>query len=274
MLKRILYTLLINICCIASMQAADKYRSASDSIRNVRDSLQRVNPDVLKTKPIGRYDRGIINYRFIPKGHKIFGITASYSNYDSNDSKMFNLLEDLNYYGKTIRVNPFAGYFYKDNLMLGVKLGYTQTIAQLDNIGLAIEDLDFSLSDMRLSETMYSGTIFHRSYVGLDAGKRFGLFNETNLAFSTGNSSFTRIADNEPVVTETSITEMRLGINPGISVFIMQNVAAEFSFGVAGLTYRHEKQTINQVDSGSRKNSGANFKINLMNINIGVTVCL
>ena len=183
-------------------------------------------------------------------------------------------MEDVNYNGKTVRVNPFAGYFYRDNLMIGVKLGYSQTNVQLDNLSLVIDDLDFSLSNMKYTETLYSGTIFHRSYVGLDAGKRFGLFNETNLAFSTGNSNFSRQVDGEPYVTQTAVTQIRLGINPGVCVFIMENVAAEFSLGVAGLTYRKEKQTINDIDSGSRRNSGANFKINLFNIYIGVTVCL
>lgn len=275
MLKRCIYFLLFNFCCsVVVLGANNRGKMVTDSISNVRNSLQNNNPDILKTKPIGRYDRGILNYRFIPKGYKMFGMTASYMNYDSKDSKFLSLLEGLNYHGKTARVNPFAGYFFRDNQMIGLKLGYSHTIAQLDNIDLAIEDLDLSLADMRLSETLYSGTIFHRSYVGLDMGRRFGLFNEINLSFTTGTSSFTRLKEGKPVNTETSIKEIQLGISPGISIFIMQNVAAELSVGVAGLTYRDQQQKINQVESGSFRNSGANFKINILNINIGVTVCL
>ncbi|MEG1617773.1 MAG: hypothetical protein RR202_13275 [Bacteroidales bacterium] len=241
------------------------------------DSLyteKKADPDILKMKAIGRYDRGIINYRFIPKGQKMFGVTASYAGYDSNDSQLLSILEELNYYAKTLRVNPFIGYFYKDNQVVGVKLGYANTFARLDNVSLAMDDLDFTLSDIQLSETLFNTVIYHRSYVGLDSGRRFGLFNETYLSYNSGNSSFSRLADEKPVLTETRINQIQLGINPGISVFMMQNVCAEFSFGVAGITYRSEKQKIDQVESGSFKRSGANFKINLLNINIGVTVCL
>lgn len=67
-----------------------------------------------------------------------------------------------------------------------LKLGYNHTVAQLDNLALNMDDLDFSLKDIRYTEDTYSLGLFHRSYVGLDAGRRFGLFNETTLSFNTG----------------------------------------------------------------------------------------
>lgn len=42
--------------------------------------------------------------------------------------------------------------------------------------------------------------------------------------------------------TDTSINQLNVGINPGIAIFIMPNVGAEVSFGVAGFTYNWEKQ--------------------------------
>ena len=204
--------------------------------------------DIIHTRAIGRFDRGIKNYRFIPKDF------------------------DCNF--RTFSVKPFWGYAIRDNLVVGMKLGYNHTIAQLDNVSLAVEDLDVSLKDMRYAEDTYSAAVFHRSYVGLDHGKRFGLFNETTLSYNRGTSSFSRGTGDNLKRTETTLNELHLGINPGLAVFIMQNVCAEVSFGVVGFKYRIEKQKNNLGETGKRRSSGANFKINLFNINIGITLCM
>ncbi len=271
-MKRILPILFGLLTCFSAHAVSRHYRN--DSIRSMRDSLQRYDPDVLKTKAIGRYDRGIINYRFIPKGHKLFGVTASYANSVSDNSNMLLLLTDLDYSFKSMRVNPFAGYFVRDNIMIGVKFGYNNQQIRIDNSALNVEDLDFSLANIALSQRIYSSALFHRSYVGLDRGRRFGVFNETSLGLTTGDATFSRLEDGRPKVTDTSITQIELGISPGLAVFIMQNVSAEVSFGLIGFNYRHESQTVNNEKAGSFSSSGANFKINLLNINIGITVCL
>ena len=54
----------------------------------------------------------------------------------------------------------------------------------------------------------------------------------------------------------------------------MENISAELSFGVAGFKYREENQTTNGESSGWRKSSGANFKINILNISIGIVAYL
>lgn len=231
--------------------------------------------NIIRTKAIGRFDRGIKNYRFIPKKKWIGGLTFSYVNFDSDDSSLlFSILKDFDCNFRTFSVKPFWGYAIRDNLVVGMKLGYNHTIAQLDNISLDVEDLDVSLKDIRYAEDTYSVAAFHRSYVGLDRGKRFGLFNETTLSYNTGTSSFSRGIGEGLKRTETTVNELHLGINPGLAVFIVQNVCAEVSFGVVGFKYRVEKQKNNLGETGKRRDSGANFKINLFNINIGITLCM
>ena len=70
--------------------------------------------------------------------------------------------------------------------------------------------------------------------------------------------------------TKTTTSEIKLGLNPGFCVFIMNNISTSVSFGVAGLRYGTIKQTTNNEETGSRRSSGADFKINLFNINIGM----
>lgn len=232
--------------------------------------------DIIHTKAIGRFDRGIKNYRFIAKKKWMGGLTFSYVNFDSDDSSLlYSILKDFDCNFRTFALKPFFGYAVRDNIVVGMKLGYNHTIAELGNIALNIdEDLDISLKDMRYTEDTYSIALFNRSYVGLDPGKRFGLFNETTLSYNSGSSSFSRGTGETFKRTDTTVNEIHLGINPGLAVFIVQNVCAEISLGVVGFKYRFEKQKTNTGETGRRRSSGADFKINLFNINIGLTFCM
>ncbi|MGL4993862.1 MAG: hypothetical protein ACRC6R_07040 [Bacteroidales bacterium] len=232
--------------------------------------------DIIRTRAIGRFDRHITNYRFIPQKKWIGGVTFSYVNYESSESSiLFSLLKDFTSNARTLKFRPYIGYALRDNVVIGMEFGYNHTVANLDNISLKIDDdLDFTMSGIRLTEDLYTIATFHRSYVGLDPGKRFGLFNETALTYKKGTASFARTQAEQPKRTDTDIQEINLGINPGVSVFIMQNVSAEVSFGIVGFKYRSEKQRNTLGEEGSRRSSGANFKINLFNINLGISVCI
>ena len=230
---------------------------------------------IIFTKPVGRYDRGITNFRFIPKHKWIGGITFSVYNFESDNSRLlFSLLKDINMNLRTLSVNPFVGYAVKDNVVVGLKFGYSRISGGVDNLSLNVEDLDVSLKDIRYSDDSYSFSLFHRSYIGLDQKGIFGLFNETTLGYNTGSGRFSRGKDDTLKYTDSTVNQLHVGINPGIAIFIMPNVGAEVSFGVAGFTYNWEKQKKSNGEVGKRTNSGANFRINLFNINIGITVCI
>lgn len=231
--------------------------------------------DLLKMKAIGRYDRGIKNFRYIPRKKWLGGLTFSYSNFDSADNRLlFSYIQDFSMNLRSFSVKPFVGYAFRDNQILGLKLGYNHTVGSLDNFSFDVdEDLSFTLKDLRYAEDVYSFALFHRSYVGLDSNKRFGFFNELSLGYNNGSSSFQRKEEEQTKRSETRVHELNLGVKPGLSVFIMQNVAAEVSIGVVGFKYRSEKQKDENGVEGSRRSSGANFKINLFNINIGIVAC-
>lgn len=114
--------------------------------------------------------------------------------------------------------------------------------------------------------------MFYRTYVGLSAMKRFGVFNDVDLSFGSGSSRFKRYYGGELRDTRTNTTSVSLNFSPGLCVFIMDNVSFNVSFGVFGVSMRHEKQITNNVVEGSRTSSGANFKFNLFNINFGLGV--
>ena len=62
--------------------------------------------------------------------------------------------------------------------------------------------------------------------------------------------------------------------SPGITCFINDFTAVEASVAVAGLNFNWYEQTKDQVHSGKRHSSSANFKINILSIDLGIVFYL
>ncbi|MCD8043743.1 MAG: hypothetical protein LUH10_11835 [Tannerellaceae bacterium] len=222
-----------------------------------------------------RFNRKIENYLYAPKGSWMVGLTVSYLTFDSKESQLLSLLKDFDCTAYTVQVNPFFSYFFRDNLSAGIRFSYGRTFGRLDNLELDFgDDLDLSVNDVFYQQQIYTGTGFVRTYIGLDKEKRFGLFNETSISFGGGTAKFVSGKGEAVTGTYSEIRKLNVGFKPGLSVFIMNNAAVEVSFGVAGFNYRKETQITDQVEESVFRNSGANFKINLFNINIGIIICI
>lgn len=230
-------------------------------------------PFILHQTNLGRHDRGLFNYLFIPRGQWQFGLTASYGELNTDDIQLLDVLSDVNLNGKMYSVRPSVSYFFKHNQSVGFKVAYNRAEGNIGSLGLDIDDdMNFHLSDVSYKSTTFSGALTYRNYVGLDRNKRFAVFNEADLSFTSGTSDFERQINSEPRLTHTRINEVALNFSPGVCIFIMENVSFNLSFGVFGLHYRTEKQNTNGVDEGTRHSSGANFRFNIFNINFGLGV--
>jgi hypothetical protein len=228
---------------------------------------------ILPQRNFGRYDRGLFNFLFIPKGQWTFGLMASYGELSTDDTQLLNVITNLDFKGKMYSIKPSFGYFIGNNQSIGLKFNYTRGEATLGSLGVDIdEDLNFSLKDVSYYSNSYSVGVFYRTYVGLSTMKRFGVFNDVDLSFGSGSARFKRYYDGELRDTRTNTTSVSLNFSPGLCVFIMDNVSFNVSFGVFGVNIKHEKQLTNNVLDGSRTSSGANFKFNLFNINFGLGV--
>ena len=270
------------ICpAVASAQTVDSLEVYSEfspePTGNILDQKVIVGNDtvsiILPQRNFGRYDRGLFNFLFIPKGQWSFGLTASYGEFNSDDVQILSLIKDFDFKGKMYSIKPTIGYFVANNQSIGLKFNYTRGEADLGSLSVDIDDdLNFSLKDVSYYSNTYSIGVFYRTYVGLSTDKRFGVFNEVALSFGSGSSRFKRYYGGELRDTRTNITSASLNFSPGVCVFIMDNVSFNVSFGVFGVSLRNEKQITNGVEEGSRFSSGANFKFNLFNINFGLGV--
>lgn len=275
-----------------------KYIYVPDSLQNdvirlldghsrVVDDYNRLDPDeltiykgdtipmVLRSINLGRYDRGLSNLLYVPKGVWAVGLTVSYGELSIKDLDVFDLVSDVTLGGHMFSIKPYLQYFIRNNLAVGLKFGYYSARGNCDNLGLDIDDdINFSLNDIYYRSESYSAAVTLSQYIGLGRRSRFGVYNEIELAFKTGNSDFSRPISGKPKLTSTTTSEAQINFSPGVQVFIMKNVAFHVSFGVFGFNFKNEKQKEDGVDLGSRFSSGANFRFNIFNINFGIGVLL
>lgn len=256
---------------LAADTAALAARIPSEKVLVNGDTVSMIIPE----RNFGRYDRGLFNYLFIPKGKWAFGLTASYGELDTEDVQILNILKDLDFKGKIYSIKPSVSYFVASNQSVGLKFNYSRGVGDLDRLAIDFDDdLNFTIADVSYYTQTYAISAFYRNYVGLGMEKRFGVFNEVDLAFAGGSSRFKRLYNGEPRDTRTVITEASLNFSPGVCVFIQDYVSFNVSFGVFGLKLRKEHQLTDGVDEGSRFTSGANFKFNIFNIAFGLMVVI
>lgn len=232
-------------------------------------------PIFLKAPNYGRYDRGLFNFLFIPRGQWMLGLSASYGEFTSDDVQILSVLKDFNFKGKLYSIQPTVSYFFRNNQSMGLRFNYSRGIADLRGLSVDFDDdINFTLSDVSYFSQMFTASLFYRNYVGLGTDKRFALFNEIDLSFGGGTSRFKRSYDGEMKDTKTMISKWGLNFSPGITMFVMDQVCFNVSFGVFGLHVTHERQLTNGVEEGERTSSGANFRFNLFNINFGLGVTI
>ncbi len=263
-------------CCALSAQSIVRKgtRAVEDSVAMVVVGNDTVNV-IIPERNLGRFDRGLFNYIFIPRNKWGFGITASYGELNTDDVQVLSILKDVDFNGKMYSIRPYLSYFIRNNQSVGLKFNYTRGIADLGRLAVDFDDdLNFTLRDVSYYQQSFGIGAFYRNYVGLDHNGRFSIFNEVELGFSSGSSRFRRLYNSEPRDTRTTSTEVSLNFSPGVCVFIQEYVSFNVSFGVFGLKMRNEKQLTNGIDEGSRFTSGANFRFNIFNINFGLMVVI
>jgi len=234
-------------------------------------------PLILRDRNLGRnrFDRGLFNHLYIPKGNWKFGLTASYGEFDSDDMEIMNLLTDIDLKIHAFSIRPSVSYFIKNNLSVGLRFGYTSAKGNIDSFKVDIdEDMNFNLHDIMYRNEGYTAAFILTQYYGIARRGRFGIFHEVELAFSSGNSDFQRPYSGELRTTHTTYMDAAINFSPGVSVFIMKNASFNISFGVFGYHIRNEKQSENGEHIGNRLTSGANFKFNIFNIKFGIGIHL
>lgn len=234
-----------------------------------------------QTAPKELFDRGIgiSTTTFIPKGTVGAGVAFSYNNYnigqgaaDAGYSALFSLIGNIHGNMQTWGVAPWVSYFLADNFSLGLRFDYDRSSFGLGNASIALGDIaNFSIKDFYFLKQSYTGAITGRYYIPIADSKRFAMFAELRAIGGYGQSETYKVEDSEKFGTYQDIYKFELGLVPGISVFVTNDVAIELSVGLMGFNYNKTVQTTNQVDESVMESSGANFKINPLSLGLGLS---
>ncbi len=237
--------------------------------------------DENKEESAEKFDRGIGRSAsvFIPKGAVGGGFSFTYKDMavgesagDAGYNMLFSLVQNMNGHMTTMGVAPFVSYFVADNLSVGLRFDYDRTKLNVGNSDLILsEGMSFGVKDYNYFKHMYSGSVGGRYYMPFANSKRFAMFAEVRLSAAYGQGESYRLIEGEKHGTYQDILKLSAGLIPGLCVFVTNEVALEVSVGVLGFDYESIKQTTDQVEVSVLKQSGANYRINLLSINMGMS---
>ena len=100
-MNRILRILMLLVAVAVTIPAGAQIIKRKNLVDINRDSIEHVIidgdtvPVILPEKNYGRFDRGLFNYIFIPKGKWGFGITANYGELQTEDIQVLSILKML-----------------------------------------------------------------------------------------------------------------------------------------------------------------------------------
>ena len=230
-------------------------------------------------EPVEPFDRGVgtSSTVFIPKGTIGTGVNFSYTTYDLGNaaddtgySMLFGILNGLKGNVYTFGLAPHVSYFIGNNLSVGARFDYDRSSVDLGNANLSIsEDMGFSIADYHTLSQTYAGSLTLRYYMSIADSKRFAIFAEMRASGSYGESKSWKVDGEDRFGTFATTVKGALTFVPGISIFAQDNVAVEVAIGILGIDYKRTEQIRNQVERSVMQQSGANFRINPLSIEIG-----
>lgn len=136
-------------------------------------------------------------------------------------------------------ISPKAGYFVTENIAVGVKLGYTSG-KDTNQVGPGT---------VEVKTNAFEAGAFGRYY--FTPASQFSFFGELSAGFNSSKSEI------EGVPGESKSNGFNVGLAPGISYFVSNNIALEATFGLLG--YNTNKPDFDGAESTDTFNIGANL---------------
>ena len=198
----------------------------------------------------------------IAKGRLYYGASLSLIQGNTEDDALNILIGDIyEAEGYTFMIKAFGGYFIRDAMALGLRAGYSRTWF---NIDFALLEDVFDVAEHRnyVSNGFFVQPLL-KNYLKVFDSRNIYLFNATSISveYSYGIS---QSDDGEEINrTRTNSWSIDVGINPGVSIMVLNRFAFETSVGLLGLN-----TTIANVEENGEKQS--KYMINVVNFTINL----
>ena len=210
------------------------------------------------------------NHVIAPKGEWQCGISVMYADFSSSNSEYMMLLQGINADASMLRLAPVAAYTFKDNHAVGVRFNYTKLAGILDSATAdLLGNLSLSVADINATSNSMGGSVFQRTYVGIDRQGRFGIFWDYILGYTRAK---TRFAAGGESSSYTIKQKVNLAFAPGVVYFPMNNLSIQANISIADLSYAATTAYENGNAVGSHKGWKAQAGLNLLNLSFGLTI--
>ena len=139
------------------------------------------------------------NHLIAPKGEWQCGLSAIYADFNSANSDYMLVLQGLGAKASLLRVAPEIAYTFCDNHSVGLKFNYTRAGGMLDEATAdLLGNLSLSVGDIQAMSSSIGGSLFQRTYVGIDKQGRFGIFWDYILGGTRTKTQFASAEPNNP----------------------------------------------------------------------------
>lgn len=212
------------------------------------------------------------NHLIAPKGGWQCGMSVMYTDFSSNNSEFMLMLKGLGTSASMTRIAPEALFAYMDNHAVGVRFQYTDISGMVDSMTAdLLGNLTMSFDNINALSSSMGGSLFHRTYVGLDSKGRIGLFWDYSLGYTKSTTQF-YMGDTSDAYSINN--KFNISFAPGFVYFPMNNVSVQASVSMGGLSYNDITAfELNEV-TGTRRAWKAYAGISLLDLNFGLTVHL
>lgn len=220
------------------------------------------------------FKRNLEQVSFIPKGQWITGISANYSQTNSNNYQFF-VVENLNGNRYSYNISPMLMYAFSNDLAAGARFVYSRQMTKLNSGNVKFNsETDFGVENLYSINHNYYATAAFRNYISMGNSKRFGFFNEVQLQVGGGQSKLCSGLRDDLTGTYEKNFSVDVTLSPGVVMFLNNYTALEVNVGIVGFGYNHTESVTDQIYVADRKSNMANFKLNLMSISFGVAFYL
>lgn len=211
---------------------------------------------------------------FIPKGTKSAGIVFSYNDYNIGNETgydaLFSLIQGAQGSLDTWKFAASGSYFIRDDMSVGLRLNYNRTSIGIDQANIALSDMGLSLGNHYHLGHEYSLALTGRYYMPIAGSRHFAFFSEINLEGGYGQGKTYSINEGRKEGVYYDQYSLSLAVAPGISAYVMKNIALELSLDIMSLDWTNTHQVANQVEYGNSNSFGIHYNIDLLSTKLAL----
>ena len=215
--------------------------------------------------------RGMANQQvtYIEKGTVSAGLSFGFDSWNADGDNGYDLLgivQGLYGYVRQGNVAASGAWFVKDNLSVGLRMGYTDTRISVDSTSF----MSLDVPDRNIMRQDVTCALIGRGYLPLFDGRILALFFEGRLSGSTGYVKNYRVTERGKEGSYSDLWSVSAGLYPGVSVFATERVSFEVSLPLLEGGCRWQKQNATESGNSTLMRTFINFKPNLIGLRMGM----